>query len=250
MTNSKVVNVCNELLSKITSIQSKYKKIVLFGAAAFLLILALITICLKDFSSKDASHVGFKHSFEKWIASKKIDELKVKELKMQLKKMPELMPIYQWKIIQQCLVLGDVQSARSFLKEAGFFAKPLEHKYFHRFSEISLLIANQDFERAHEESLLLKQDLMSDVDFWKNQKYTKFGSDLFAYNLVRIGFISKALLKKEAELQAWAEVIKYSQSGQESLPIDHKACAKLFNLFSADDLALNDYIAYRQSLLK
>jgi len=99
----------------------------------------------------------------------------------------------------------------------------------------------------------LKQDLLADNLFWQKQNYAKYGSDLFAYNLVRIAFLSKFLGKKELELSAWAEVKKYTSFNQDANsphnPVDTTACKKLVSSFSEEGLSLYDYINHREHFL-
>jgi hypothetical protein len=254
MTNSKFENICNILLSKITSSQSQYKKIITFAAAAFLLIAGFVMQKGLTKSSAESSHLAFKKNFETWVAKAQIDDKALSTLKGHLKKLPELTPLYQWKIIQQCLTVKDVHTAKSLLKDTNFFQNHADSVYFHKFSEISILITAKEYLKAYEESLLLKQDLLADTSFWEKQGYAKYGSDLFAYNLVRIAFLSKFVGKKELELSAWAEIKKYSQIERDVTSshclIDPAACHKLFMLFSEDGVSLSDYIKYRESYLQ
>lgn len=254
MTNLKFAKLWKVLLSKITSSQFQYKKIITFGAAAFLLSAGLLIQKRQSKDSLVTSSLAFKKNYDLWISKAQIDEKTLIDLSKHLKKLPELTPLFQWKIIQQCLLLGDSQSARSLLKETSFFKSRLDNIYYHRFSEISFFISSKEYEKAYEESLLLKQDLLSDASFWEKQHYVSYGSDLFAYNLVRIAFLSKFLGKKELELSAWAEVKKYSytNTGSNSLHpfIDFTACEKLISSFAEEGISLHDYIKHRESFLK
>jgi hypothetical protein len=253
MTNSKFFIAWNALLSKITSSQSKYKKIVTFAAAAFLLIFVGVYKIGSFQQEKKLNPISFKTSFDKWVSQTKIDQNALQYLTTQLKQLPELKTLYQGKIIQHCLNLGDMRAAQSLLKESSFFNSPKDSVYFHRFSEISLIICSKEYSRAYEESLLLKEDLLADRAFWNQQKYGTYGADLYMYNLVRIAFLSKYLGKKELELTAWAEVNKYLEtdtSFDSSQFLEKNFSKKILVSFSEEGVSLKDYIKYRESSLK
>ena len=253
MTNSKFEDLWNALLSKITPSHFQYKKTLFFGVPAFLVVIALGVKGFMGSGGQQTSHLAFQKSFDQWIAGGKQDEVALKNLQVQLKKMPELIPSYQWKIIQQCLFLKDVQSARSLLKTSRFTSKSSQDIYFQRFSEISILITNQEYIKAYEESLLLKEDLYADHAFWEKQAYSSYGSDLFAYNLLRIALLSQFTQRKEAELAAWGEVKKFGGDGKaaasEISGINIHDCKRLFASFSEEGVSLQDYILHRESLL-
>jgi hypothetical protein len=253
MTNSKFSIAVDALLSKITSSQFKYKKIVTFAAAAFFFIFVALYKLGFFQQEKKLNHASFKSSFDKWVLEAKIDQSSPQYLTTQLKQLPELRALYQWKIIQHCLNLGDIHSAKSLLKDNRVFSSPKDSIYFHRFSEISFIICSKEYTKAFEESLLLKADLIADRDFWNQQKYGAYGTDLYMYNLVRIAFLSKFLGKQDLELKAWAEVKKhlYEDASFDNPHFLEKTYSrKILDSFSEEGVCLKDYIKYRESLLR
>lgn len=225
------------------SLWTSYKKTYL-TCFLFLALAAFSFIKWQKATAKEDEFITARSTYERWIKGSKEDLETFKKLHGLLKKHPELKPLYQFSIIQECLAANKLDLAELLIKEL----QKKNGDYFSRFSEISMLMERGDLQGALEETLLLKEDLLAE-----ERQIAKEHSALFFHNLIRAGFLSARLEKKESELLCWKQLKKYSErdlAGETMpMPFDSKAYEALMDQFSDQNLSINDYIKHREKLL-
>lgn len=232
---------------------TNYKRFVLLLIPFFLLALGVIFK-----SSLNKSHIGqealvIKHAYNQWEKAKSDEKSHFQTFIRFLKKRPELLIPYEAQIVQRLLSIGKTEQleplAHHVLKRALERVPP----YYTEFAQTTLQIdcAQEkpvQLHKALEAALVLKEEMLSDKQFWEGQKTQSCGSMLFAFNLFRIAILSQSLGLQEEELVAWREFKRYA-SGQESSEVDKKAFEQLAKHLAQSGIPLQDYIKHREDIL-
>jgi hypothetical protein len=160
---------------------------------------------------------------------------------------------FESQMAQRFLILGDVNTANLYVKEALKKSHDLTSSYYGRFSQNTLKISQGNYVSALEEAKQLKTDLEKDHLFWtRRDKFVKSGTLLYAYNLIRIAALEREAGSPEGELLAWKELVQ--NAGWEGQPsnlqmYDPEAYALLKSNFQEGEVSLLDFIEQRKAAL-
>lgn len=240
--NKKTLSLVDSLYFKLIAYKSNYRRSYILAIPLFFLILVL---AFKVFSKKQT--IG-----QDYFSLKKHHESThdLERLKKILAKNPDFKPFYEPSLLQHELFLGKSEKNLDLLEKSLKRACAVSANYYTRFSEVTFLIEQKKLEKALEESVLLKSDLLSDQLFWHSQKSPSFGSRLFFHNLIRIGMLYQALGKKENELSAWKELSLYLSFDSEQVKLLEKfevdSAKQSYNCFKLGAVSLDEYIKYRE----
>lgn len=230
-----------------------YKRFLILLIPFFLLALFIIFKFSLYKTKSEGEFLSAKNAYGQWEKSKDLEDSNFQTLRGFIKKHPELAVSYENLIVQQILALGKEQKANLFIEN---FIKRHADKpstYYTQFAKTTLLIEKGELEKAFLEANSLKEAMLSDKNFWESQKTPRFGSILFAFNLVRVAMLSKNLKKGEEELIAWRELKQYAKWDQESEKsisnLDKDAFDVMLNHFTDQNLSLKDYIKHREAKL-
>ncbi len=213
-----------------------------------LITFAVCVFCLFQFSNKlDFSKPDLiKNSRNRGLAE-------APELLKQLENQTLSQGQFESQMAQRFLILGDVNIANLYVKEALKKSYDLTSSYYGRFSRNTLKISQGDYTSALEEAKQLKLDLEKDPHFWaRRDKFIKSGTLLYAYNLIRIAALEREAGSAEGELLAWKELVH--NAGWEGEPsnlqmYDPEAYALLKSNFQEGEISLLDFIEQRKAIL-
>ncbi|MDR2539106.1 MAG: hypothetical protein LBC45_00530 [Chlamydiales bacterium] len=167
---------------------------------------------------------------------------------------PELQTQFGGLIAQRLLGIGETKKATTYMIKALERAQGLVSPYYTRFSETTLLIADDQLVVALEEAKQLKSDLEKDAFLWEHMDSQKrSGGLLYAYNLMRIAALERELGSKEGEKAAWEEILRnagWSKAEEPAKTYDPKAYATLARNFQSGSFSLLDYIKQRKKELE
>lgn len=232
---------------------ANYKRFLLLLIPFFLLALFIIFKFSLYKTKAEGEFVSAKNAYLQWESGKELESSHFETLKGLIRKHPELAAPYESLIIQKVIALGKEKSESSFVES---FLKKNSHKprtHYTHFAKTTLLIEKGEVEKALQEALSLKEEMLSDKIFWESQKTPHFGSILFAFNLLRVAMLSKNLERQEDELVAWRELQQYAkwdEEGEKNLPnLDKKAFDALLQHFTDQNLSIKDYIKHREAKL-
>jgi hypothetical protein len=240
--NQKPLSIVDSLYFKLIGYKSNYRRSYILVIPMFFLMLAL---GFKAFSRKQTVSDDY-FSLKKHHESSQ----NVETLKKLLSKNPDFKPYYEPSLAQKELFLGKGEKNIDLLQKSLKRVSAVSSGYYTRFSEITVCIEHKKLEKALEESVLLKSDLLSDRLFWHSQKSASFGSRLFFHNLIRIAMLYQALGKKECELASWKELDLYLSSESEQVKVleqfDLSAAKQTYHCFKLGAISLDQYIKYRE----
>ncbi|MCH9630094.1 MAG: hypothetical protein S4CHLAM37_00870 [Chlamydiia bacterium] len=242
----------DSLSFKLSTYLLDYKRFLIFIIPFFLIVFFLIFKMSVAKSKAEGDFLAAKASFAKWQSDSALDSVHLQTLKGVIKKHPELAAPYESQIIQKMLALGEEKKSRHYVENLLKRAANRPNSYFTKFSKSSLLIEKGEKATALERSIRLKEEMLSDARF--REISMKYGSTLFAFNLLRIAMLSQALELSDKELVAWRELVDYAKwdsAGNVSpaIQLDPKAFDELLTHFTDKNLSLKDYIKYRESRL-
>ena len=167
---------------------------------------------------------------------------------------PELQTKFGGLIAQRLLSIGETKRATAYMTKSLERAQGLISPYYTRFSETTLLIADDKLMIALKEAKQLKSDLEKDAFLWE-QMYSqkRSGGLLYAYNLIRIAALERELGSKEGEKAAWEEILSNAGWSNMEEPVktyDPNAYATLARNFQSGSFSLLDYIKQRKKELE
>jgi hypothetical protein len=250
-----------ELLSfsfQLRSWYANYKRF-LFLLIPFFLLALIVTFKSSLWDSQ--GHQGFllaNSTYLKWDKTQTGESSHLQVLKGLFKKHPEWAVPYEALIVQKLLALGQAAEAQSLAENVLKRASQQSPAYYAQFAKTTVLIESRstakDLEKALKEALTLKEEMLSDDQFWKTQTSSHFGSVLFAFNLLRIAFLSETLKKFDEELLAWKEFKRYAKWNEASIDkemvkLEERAFHVLAKHFTEGNLSLQDYIKYRETTI-
>ncbi|MGE5196656.1 MAG: hypothetical protein ACM3JI_04945 [Anaerolineae bacterium] len=220
--------------------------------AAVMLTVFFIVVYLTYFRYEKQDFLGVGLVYQKWAATNPSDEKLLGELNELLEKNADLKVKYFPLIGSRLIALNDGTAAEPYfrqIKETTF-----QRGHYEKFAMTSLLISKGDLLAALEEAKELKKNLEEDEAFWGNQnRHVRFGSILFAFNLLRIAILEKEVGSPQGELSAWAELQKHAgwleESSDGSKYCDSESVELLQNNFTQQGATLLDYIQDRRKAL-
>ena len=228
-----------------------HRRVLLAAILTFLVIcISLFQLSTKLFPPATSSLTSKKQFYS---ASLRTDIEELNKMESALKKDPLLRAKLGQKLAQKFLAVGDVQKAHQYAKAALQRTHDLNSSYYARFANNTFAIVNHDYLHALKEAQQLKTDLEQDGSFWdRRDKFLKSGSILYAYNLIRIASLERALGSKGGELSAWDEFVQ--NAGWEGAPknpqiYDEEAYSLVASNFQKGEVSLSDFIQERRKAL-
>lgn len=157
---------------------------------------------------------------------------------------PELESKYDAPLAQVLILEGQAGEARLLADQVFERTKDNGLTHFTDLGKISLLIAEQSYDEALKQSIILK-----DKAFLSKDRTDR--DALIAYNLLQIAALQQQIGNTKEELDAWKEVSRYLQSsdGQEAAA-SPQTSAFIQQIFAEGSTTLKDYIDKRESILK
>jgi hypothetical protein len=153
---------------------------------------------------------------------------------------PELKSKYDAPLAQAFITVKKPNDAQAFAEESLKRTQANNLSLYQDFAQTTLLISQEKFEEALTKAQKLKDTLIQEAP----NKELKFGSTLFAYNLMRIALLNQTLVNKTEELNAWREWNEYTQTSKNG--IDSKAFIQITSQLEGGNIRLTDYIAQRE----
>jgi hypothetical protein len=212
----------------------------LLGGALAIIVVGVMVVFQGFKKEPEADFLIAEMAFRRW------EKTSLAQLQTLLKKHPELHTKYDGPIARKLLASSEAGLAASFGKAALKRVKDLSPYHTH-FSETSLLIGEGQLTEALAKAKELKNLIDSDTAF-PGQKY---GSILFAFNLLRIAMLEKTVGTKEGEKSAWQELKKHAGWSEEPFitKYDPEAFRLLAENFRSKEISLADYIRHREKFL-
>lgn len=165
---------------------------------------------------------------------------------------PELQPKYEGIIAQFLLLQKEEQKASLFSKKILKRVQTDELPIYSRFTEITLLTSQGNYQEALSQSQALHKELLDSFQSPPHSKSDSSTALLFAYNLLRIAMLNKQTEHKEGEIKAWQEWERYAAIDKENkdpLFIDPKSFGKIKDFFKEGNFSLDQYIGRRKEIL-
>lgn len=223
---------------------------------ATVLTLLVLCTCLFQLSTKlfPPSNASLASKRQFYSASLLTDIEELNKMEVSLKKDPHLRAKLGQSLAQKFLAVGDAQKAQKYAKVAFRRTADLNSAYYTRFANNTFAIVNHEYSAALQEAQKLKLDLEQDLAFWdRKDKFLKSGSILYAYNLIRIASLERALGSEQGELLAWNEFVQ--NAGWEGAPknpqiYDQEAYSLVASNFKRGEVSLSDFIKERKKLLE
>lgn len=177
----------------------------------------------------------------------------LQRLKSILASHSELHAAYGGAIAQTLLNRGQTAEAKPFAQATLERTQANNLPLYGDFSTATILIGEQEYKKALEKSLVLKQKMLEGIEQISIDSERSFGEILFAFNLLRIGMLQQQIGDEKAELQTWQEWKRYAgldKMTKESSKVGQYAFRILIQQLAIGSIALPDYISQRETLLK
>lgn len=221
-------------------------KTIATGALALIIGLFGITRFMNIGSQDDYRIV--ERTYQKWDGQKGEQLASLQKI---LKRHPELHAKYDGAIAQKLLSSSETGLASSYGKAA--LKRMGDFPYYTDYTNCSLLIGDNKLAEALQNAKQLKISMENDEAFWQQKSQAvRHGGILFAYNLLRIATLEKAVGTPQGELAAWRE-FKANAGWQEGQPTsktyDPEAYQLIQENFQNDELSLMDYIQHREAII-
>ena len=232
----------------------EYKNIILYSICGLLVFLFVFFQIFSNFQRKSQNDfIKANFSFQQWVSSSEHKPEVFELLNKVIKRHPELHPKFDGLIVERLL-------GRDKVDEASAYVKPMFERikevcpYHAAFASTSLNIAQGKLQDALMQSKKLKTTMENDASFWESQnKFPRYGSILYAYNLLRIALLQKNTGTSKDELSAWNELQKiagWSEEGSnDSIYYDPEAYHLLEKNFRIGSISILDYIQHRKNEL-
>ncbi|MBI3211202.1 MAG: hypothetical protein HYZ47_00740 [Simkania negevensis] len=225
-------------------------------AFVFFPILALIFFFVFHLShrkeTREKDFILAKTAFAEWNEEGGKKQESLFDLQKILKKHPELAKAYEPAIAQNLLIAHQIEEALPYFQKV---LKRSSQPYYTQFAQTSLTITQKKWEQALAQAISLKEELLKDESFWKEgREGNRFGSPLFAFNLLRIAFLHQEVGNKSKELETWEELKSYAGWNKtKEIParlIGKEGFELLLSAFTMQEISLFDYIEMREKELK
>ncbi|HEV8051138.1 MAG TPA: hypothetical protein VGP47_01490 [Parachlamydiaceae bacterium] len=167
-----------------------------------------------------------------------------------MSKHPELHAVYDGAVAQTLLNRSKTAEAKPFASATLKRVSSNDLPFYGDYAETSLLISQQNFKMALENTLILQQKMNEVLD---NQPSARtFGDELFAINLLRVAMLQQETGDKTAELKTWQEWKQFAglNSSNTTTLVNPQAFRSVIQQLAIGSISLPDYISYRESLLK
>lgn len=164
-------------------------------------------------------------------------------------KHPELHAAYDGALAQTLLNRSQTEEAKPFAQATLKRVKSNDLPFYNDYAATTLLISQEQFKEALEQTLALQQKMAADLA----SPSRSFGDELFALNLLRIAMLQGELGDKNAEMQTWQEWKSYAGLGSQSQAtgnVNPQAFRSIIQKLAIGSISLADYISYRENFLK
>lgn len=192
---------------------------------SWILLASIVLLTLSLFlilrSSDNYPFISAQKSYQLWVSSN--ESKHYEDLKKHLKNYSELKQKYQAKVAQ---ILIDKNQQLSDIPNDCLARLEKELPFYGEFAKNSLLISKQEYSKALENSLTLKEKMESEG---------KGNQTVYKYNLIRIAFLHQLLNHSTDELLVWDQV---KQIPKQILPLKEGT------------ISLDEYILARKNELK
>jgi hypothetical protein len=188
-------------------------------------------IYLKTHKSISAKSITANQLFHQWKGNT-ADPALTRKMISSLKQCPSLQKAYQGEVTQDLISIGKLDLAEGLDLKSVSQLKT-EFPYEGMFSEISLLIEKNFFQKALELSVSLKIDLEK-----KEKKFTP----LYAYNLIRLALLHAKVGNPVGEKSCFDELKYLSQEN-----LSENLSVFLDQSFKSGEFSLNDFVEERPS---
>ena len=222
----------------------KNKKQIGWSAACFCCLLFIGMRIFSFFHTQSVDEFSsITRNFSQWDKSPHNEEA-YQKLRSSLARGRTVFPLYEGKMAQKLIEEKQVSLAFS-LGEKIIGRIDKESPFYASYSKTSLCIEREEFALAITEAISLKEKMNKTPIFLE-----KGGDLLYAYNLLRIAFLTKKREDKAGELLAWEELESYLQD-EKNKTINTQNKQAFLAAFRQDNIIeLTDYIFYRKNLLK
>lgn len=217
-----------------------WKKIGVYVVPAALIIGVLVSKLGAKKTQSEKDFVTATAAFTKWSQILDQNGAELAQLEKIVKKHPELRAQYDAPVGQSLLAAIAPQEASPFIERT---LQRTNQPYYSDYSKTSLKISHGSYQEALQESLSLKEKMLSDGEYWDKLDES---SSLFAFNLMRIAVLSQQLGEKEKELSAWQEIKSYSDPIKKDDKIGQAGFKQLLTHFTVQETTLLDYIKTRE----
>ncbi|MBN2479888.1 MAG: hypothetical protein JXA94_06640 [Parachlamydiales bacterium] len=179
------------------------------------------------------------------------DESKINEIKDLLKKNPHLKPKYEGLFLQTIVMNDQFSKDDSNIAKSAIARVKTELPLYGEFAEASILIAQKEYEKALEISKSLKNKMLNDLSFLK-EEILPAGCVLYSFNLLRIACLYGKLENNKEEVVALDELMSYLKIGsKEKVNENIKRASDLMKKsFKRNNMEIADYIKYKKQLLE
>lgn len=150
--------------------------------------------------------------------------------------------------IAQILINDKNQQAKIFANSAFQRVSKDNIPFYLDFAKITLLISQNQFNEAINESVALNGKMIEALNQSENEaSLGEFGPFLFAYNLLRTAFLYQYSENPDEEMKIWDQWKSFTSGESTSLipNIDRKAFFTISQLFSDGSVSLDQYIDMR-----
>lgn len=207
----------------------RHKQTLIWGVAAlFALLLIVYKIMTMQATATEedflAAQTAF-HQLQNTEASSSKEKEQVSKLAMLINKYGELKPLYEGYLAQTLLIQGEPKEAAPLLRDIFQRTKKESLALYQKFSETSVLIAENQLPQALEETKKLNEELEAAKEESKI-------SLLHAANLVRLAFLYGETGQPALAQETWKEFFNLEDTT--SLEI-------LKKIFSIGNSSLHDY---------
>jgi predicted negative regulator of RcsB-dependent stress response len=165
---------------------------------------------------------------------------------------PELHSAYDGAIAQTLLNRGQTAEAKPFIVNTLNRIQDEGLKLYNSFASTTLLISESQYEEALKASQTLHQTMLEELNKGIGEDRS-FSEVLFAFNLLRIAMLHQQLKNNNEELLAWQQWKSYSgldRASKKPTIINPMAFRVIIQQLATGNIALPDYIAYREKALK
>ncbi len=233
------------------SVQVIKKNLAWIGLAIVLFVFGIYwvpSIIRKDFYM---DYLSADLAYHRWEGMK---DQTLERLQKIMSQHPELHAKYDGAIAQKLLSANEHQLAERYARSNW---KRVDHSfpYYTTFSSCSLMIEEGLYQEALDRSRQLQLQLEGDQQFWSQpQKGVRYGSILYAFNLLRIAILEEIAGSPEGEQVAWSTVRKYFFHQMDpffsSEFCDREALSLIQENFDNQAATLIDYIEHREGIVK
>lgn len=232
----------------------KYAAYIFLGLIAFLIVVYRLSN-----SSTTQAEIDYLQAGKEFAAFESADFQKnppaadeaLKSLNSIMSSRTELHAAYDGAIAQILLNRAQVTEAKPYAQATLKRTQPNDLPLYGDFAATTLLISEKKYPEALETAQALKHKMLDEIKASPAQNDRTFGDMLFAFNLLRIAMLQQQVGNAKAELQTWQEWKHYAGLDKISKEtISPQAFRILIQQLAIGSIALPDYIAYRESLLK